>query len=61
RKINFFNFFSDDKATLLLLLFFRERERELFIFLVFGEHNIFVCGAEYRTRAARMPGEHATA
>ncbi len=38
----------------------REREREFFniYFLVFGGHNIFVCGA---TRAARMPGESDTA
>ncbi len=40
-----------------------ERERKNFniYFLVIGGHNIFVCGAEDRTRAARMPGERATA
>ncbi|KAM5150005.1 tetratricopeptide repeat protein 19, mitochondrial isoform 2-T6 [Callospermophilus lateralis] len=36
-----------------------EREKELSedVMSVFGGHNIFVCGAEDRTQAARMPAE----
>ncbi len=33
----------------------------LFILLSAGTTSLFVCGAEDRTQAARMPGKHATA